>query len=1209
MICHQKPKEKRWKKNANNSPIEASFEEYYAHHFSAVNEENPQWDENRVYEFLKKQWDMHEKSKERRKSNMESSPRPKKHGTLTMKHFFKSLHENEKGSKRGRKPSAKLLQLITSDPESLPYMEIAESEKADIKIHEQVPEMSKTPVKDIKPSKKRESPEQLLDIPNTLDQEIEQPKEREISESFSETQKAPVQGTGQPKKRATSVPETPKPFVQTIEVVKKRGRKKKSTSTIVSPVFQESKSKSEIDTSKPLTFEASTPKLVSAISTSKPDSTNLTPKLSASGESASKKSGTIISTKITAPASSLSISDSKMKEPVSTASKNGQPILASKTKSPSKLVLPTEPSQSSMSKPKQTNSSVSKPELASVSKPKLSSSAALKPKMLTCSALSPKLSATAVSTPKLPASAVSVRKSSQDSDSSTEIKGKGLRENEQYELEIFKLYSSSTVHKVNVCAVCEKTGDSLVECSGSCNLHFHPKCLGIEEPKNGFKCSECISGNHSCFKCNKKDGETKKCSVALCGKYYHENCVKQLRLTRMDSKGFVCPMHTCATCAVDNIKNPKALKGRLFRCVRCPTAYHVGDLCIAAGSEILGGMNIICSNHFQPQKALSMHSRVNITWCFTCSKGGNLLCCESCPASFHADCVKVDKTPDEAWYCMDCEAGSRLLYGSIVWIKVGNYRWWPGEVCHPRNVPDNIRNRKHQVGEFPCRFFGSHDYYWLHQGRVFLFQEGDKASKESAASKGLFKVYSKGVAEATEAFKLWTAAQVKKEEQEQERSEKKPAHYKAIKVNFPIGNVQIYKAELSDIPRCECKPNIEDPCASDCLNRMMFYECHPSVCNAGDRCCNQRFQKRQYPDCAPFKCEGRGWGLRCNEDIKKGQFVAEYIGDLIDEEECKRRIEQAHEDNISNFYMLTMDKNRIIDAGPKGNFSRFMNHSCCPNLETQKWMVNGDIRVGLFTLRDCIKGEELTFNYNLECIGNEKKACCCGADNCSGFLGVRPKTAAAAAQEKRAREANSKEAKKKKKKKVRKEHEDDCFRCGWGGELVMCDKGNCPKVYHLQCLKLTKPPMGKWLCPWHHCDDCGKIATSKCSECPNSYCAVHAPGNVFVIQGLLICSDHSDLLEESAMSLKTPSIENGVLADTATGSESDSSSNIAVSNSSTSSCSVKRSENKVEKTNGQVIQTTITDMMKKQQKIGKGVKKVKKEINMEENISDLVIDI
>jgi len=39
---------------------------------------------------------------------------------------------------------------------------------------------------------------------------------------------------------------------------------------------------------------------------------------------------------------------------------------------------------------------------------------------------------------------------------------------------------------------------------------------------------------------------------------------------------------------------------------------------------------------------------------------------------------------------------------------------------------------------------------------------------------------------------------------------------------------------------------------------------------------------------------------------------------------------------------------RIIDAGPKGNLSRFMNNSCEPNCETQKWTVNGDLRIGLF---------------------------------------------------------------------------------------------------------------------------------------------------------------------------------------------------------------------------------------------------------------------
>lgn len=39
----------------------------------------------------------------------------------------------------------------------------------------------------------------------------------------------------------------------------------------------------------------------------------------------------------------------------------------------------------------------------------------------------------------------------------------------------------------------------------------------------------------------------------------------------------------------------------------------------------------------------------------------------------------------------------------------------------------------------------------------------------------------------------------------------------------------------------------------------------------------------------------------------------------------------------------------------------------------------------------CHPGTELTFNYNLDCLGNEKTVCRCGAANCSGFLGDRPK--------------------------------------------------------------------------------------------------------------------------------------------------------------------------------------------------------------------------
>lgn len=33
----------------------------------------------------------------------------------------------------------------------------------------------------------------------------------------------------------------------------------------------------------------------------------------------------------------------------------------------------------------------------------------------------------------------------------------------------------------------------------------------------------------------------------------------------------------------------------------------------------------------------------------------------------------------------------------------------------------------------------------------------------------------------------------------------------------------------------------------------------------------------------------------------------------------------------------------------------------------------------------------MTFNYNLDSLSNEKAVCRCGAKNCSGFIGARPK--------------------------------------------------------------------------------------------------------------------------------------------------------------------------------------------------------------------------
>ncbi|KFU92920.1 Histone-lysine N-methyltransferase, H3 lysine-36 and H4 lysine-20 specific, partial [Chaetura pelagica] len=611
--------------------------------------------------------------------------------------------------------------------------------------------------------------------------------------------------------------------------------------------------------------------------------------------------------------------------------------------------------------------------------------------------------------------------------------------------------------------ICEKPGELLL-CEAQCCGAFHLQCLGLSEmPKGKFICNECSTGVHTCFVCKSCGEDVKRCLLPLCGKYYHEACIQKYPPTVMQNKGFRCSLHICMTCHAANPANISASKGRLMRCVRCPVAYHSNDFCLAAGSVVLASNSIICPNHFTARRGCRNHEHVNVSWCFVCSEGGSLLCCESCPAAFHRECLNIEM-PEGSWYCNDCKAGKKPHYKEVVWVKVGRYRWWPAEICHPRTIPVNIQKMKHDIGEFPVLFFGSKDYLWTHQARVFPYMEGDVSSKDKMG-KGVDGIYKKALQEAAVRFEELKAQKELRQLQEDKKNDKKPPPYKHIKVNRPVGKVQIFTADLSEIPRCNCKPTDENPCGldSECINRMLLYECHPLVCPAGERCQNQCFSKRQYPEVQIFRTLARGWGLQAKTDIRKGEFVNEYVGELIDEEECRARIRYAQEHDITNFYMLTLDKDRIIDAGPKGNYARFMNHCCQPNCETQKWCVNGDTRVGLFAIVNIKAGTELTFNYNLECLGNGKTVCKCGAPNCSGFLGVRPKSQPPLSEEKSKKLKRRPQMKRRSQAEVMKEREDECFSCGDGGQLVSCKKPGCPKVYHADCLNLTKRPAGQ--CP------------------------------------------------------------------------------------------------------------------------------------------------
>lgn len=623
-----------------------------------------------------------------------------------------------------------------------------------------------------------------------------------------------------------------------------------------------------------------------------------------------------------------------------------------------------------------------------------------------------------------------------------------------------------------------------------------------------FRCGDCaVFRIPLCFVCGQatvpsgEDSDRIRCSVAHCGKHYHIECLKvpwpQAHYTTQNGviQNLTCPQHVCHTCVSDNPRD----KGRfthekLVRCVRCPTSYHYGNYCVPAGSEILTATQMICPRHYEPPKKGTHH--INASWCFICSIGGSLICCDLCPSSFHVDCLKI-KPPSGSYICEDCETGKFPLYNEVLWVKLGLYRWWPAVSLFPSEIPDNVMSLPHKLGEFAVRFLGTNDHYWIERGRCFAYHEGDSVQDgKKAAKSSMENSYQRGVKEANELHKAHKEMRSKIQSQSKPGS-MKPPQYVKIKSNRPVGTVKILEVDTSNISPCDCNPKSDHPCSPDaeCLNRLLLVECDPNTCPAGEKCENQCFEKRVYPSLAPCFTDGRGWGLKVLEDIKKGSFIIEYVGEVIDDDEYQRRLLKKHEEKDENYYFLTIDSTRIIDAGPKGNVSRFMNHSCLPNCETQKWTVAGDTRVGLFALCDISADTELTFNYNLESKGNDKKPCMCGAPVCSGFIGAKknklPQTDV--------KELSSTGKKKRRKPRVRNLIEDVCLLCDAdreAGNLISCVNKECASKYHPICVGLTSNPQGKWLCPRHCCNLCSKKAQQWCSYCTESYCPTHIGSNL-----------------------------------------------------------------------------------------------------------------
>lgn len=152
------------------------------------------------------------------------------------------------------------------------------------------------------------------------------------------------------------------------------------------------------------------------------------------------------------------------------------------------------------------------------------------------------------------------------------------------------------------------------------------------------------------------------------------------------------------------------------------------------------------------------------------------------------------------------------------------------------------------------------------------------------------------------------------------------------------------------------------------------FECN-KLCKCGADCTNRVVQQGRKHSLTIFKTSnGRGWGVRTDRVIAKGQFICEYVGEIITNKEAEAR--GLIYDAEKRTYLFDLDCNSIvenkenlytIDACKIGNVSRMINHSCDPNIGTWSVWINCldlDIpKICFYALRRIEAGEELSFDY------------------------------------------------------------------------------------------------------------------------------------------------------------------------------------------------------------------------------------------------------